>query len=299
MNKKLLIVGCGYLGKCLLRLALSEGWQVTATFRQRHHREILEQWGGSPIACDVTRVQDVARLPPADVVLYAVNLSAQAEDSRASAWWLGLQHLMQHWQKHPQIWRRFILVSSTSVYGQRDESWVQESAPTEPDSPSGQLTLRGEHLVLQAASWSGQPVIARLSGIYGPGRIVYARHFRQGLALLADPHGWLNLIHVADAARAILALADTREPDSVYNITDDEPVRRRDYWQALSVWLNLPIPPVPNLPIDSSANRRICNARIKCDLGIRWLYPSFRTGVPASLHQEETATASGLCAVSS
>jgi nucleoside-diphosphate-sugar epimerase len=136
-------------------------------------------------------------------------------------------------------------------------------------------------------------VAARLSGIYGPGRIVYYRQFCQQLPLQAEPNGWLNLIHVEDAAQAILVIADTQRPDLVYNITDDEPVRRWDYWQALSQWLGLPIPPVVSRPIDSAANRRISNSKLKRELGWDLLYPSYRIGVPRSL-EAMTATATGL-----
>ncbi|MCS7168578.1 MAG: NAD-dependent epimerase/dehydratase family protein [Gemmatales bacterium] len=294
MSRSLLIVGCGYLGKYILRLTQCRR-QVFATYRNPEQGQLLHQLGAQIIPCEVTRAVEVAQLPAADVLIYSVNLSAPADVPGSSAWWTGLQHILHHWRKKPGHWRRIILVSSTSVYGQKDESWVTESDATKPDTAAGQLCLEGERLARQATDWAGEVVVVRLSGIYGPGRIVYARHLREGLPISANPDGWLNLIHVADAARAILALADTQRPDSVYNITDDEPVRRRDYWQALTTWLACRLPPIQASPIDAAANRRISNGKIKRELGLAWLYPSFRVGVPASL-QEESATASGLCA---
>lgn len=292
MSRSLLIVGCGYLGERLLRQAVDQGWQVAATCRSVQRRAYLEQLGASAVFCEVTHPHELASLPAADVVVYAVSLNLRNSQDVSCAWLVGLGYLLERWQTRPRAWRRFILLSSTSVYGQKDEKLVSESDAEEPESPAGRITLRGESLARQSARGAGDLVIARLSGIYGPGRIVYARHFRQQLPLNADPNGWLNLIHVEDAARAILALADTHCPDLVYNITDDEPVRRMAYWQALSQWLALPVPPIIAPSIESGAKRRISNAKLKCDLGLEWLYPTFRTGVPHSL-QEESAVALG------
>ncbi|GBD35500.1 hypothetical protein HRbin36_00612 [bacterium HR36] len=293
MPGTLLIVGCGYLGEHLLRLAQASGWRVLVTSRSPERCQRLQSLGAQAIPCEVPHPGDVARLPDAAVLVYAVSLSTAEHLGDSPAWLSGLQLLLSRWQEQPSRWRRFVLLSSTSVYAQNNEKWVSESDPTEPISLSGRISLQGEAAAQQARDWGGEVVVARLSGIYGPGRVVYARQFREQLPLLADPNGWLNLIHVEDAARAILALVDTRQPDLVYNITDDEPVRRYDYWQALSRWLGLPIPPVQSRPIDSPVNRRISNAKLKRDLGLTWLYPSYRMGVPHSLALT-SAAATGL-----
>ncbi|MRT94982.1 NAD-dependent epimerase/dehydratase family protein, partial [Ancylomarina sp. 16SWW S1-10-2] len=63
--------------------------------------------------------------------------------------------------------RLLLFVSSSSVYGQKDASWVNEESPTEPSHYSGKRLLEAEALL----SNSGYPYCCvRFSGIYGPGR---------------------------------------------------------------------------------------------------------------------------------
>lgn len=293
MTNSLLIVGCGYLGERVLRLAQERGWHVSATCRSASRRVNLEQLGAVVFQCEVSDPYDVAKLPAADVVVYAVSLKLRQGDNQHPAWLIGIRNFLDCWHRQPGRWHRFILISSTSVYGQKDEKWVSESDNCEPESLEGRTICLGEAVARQATCRNAEVVIARLSGLYGPGRVVYARQFREQSPLRSAPNGWLNLIHVEDAARAILALADTRSPDLVYNITDDEPVRRLDYWQALSQWMNIPIPPILPDHLSSPTNRRISNAKIKLHLGLDWHYPSYRSGVPEAL-REMSATATGL-----
>src|SRR5437588_65093 len=60
---------------------------------------------------------------------------------------------------------RLIFTSSTSVYAQRDGSWVSEESPAEPLTERGKILRQAENNVLDHGG-----VVLRLAGIYGPGR---------------------------------------------------------------------------------------------------------------------------------
>ena len=65
--------------------------------------------------------------------------------------------------------RRLLFTSSTSVYSQRDGSWVTEESETKPARETGRILLETEKLVLERGG-----MVARLAGIYGPGRSAVA-----------------------------------------------------------------------------------------------------------------------------
>jgi nucleoside-diphosphate-sugar epimerase len=175
---------------------------------------------------------------------------------------------------------RFVYVSSTSVYGQGDGGEVGETAATEPAEEAGRVVRETERLV-----WSHWPdaILLRFAGIYGPGRLLRRQEsLRAGEPLAGDPERWLNLIHVDDGAAAVLAAERLGQPGRVYNVCDDRPVRRRDFFTRLAHLLGAPEPRFVPAPQDR-ANRRIVNRRLHDELGVRLRFPSYSEGLPASL----------------
>ncbi len=99
--------------------------------------------------------------------------------------------------------RLLIFTGSTSVYAQVDGTWVNETSETKPDRETGRILLEAERIALASGGF-----VARLSGLYGPGRSVLMRRFLSGEAMIeGDGLRWINQIHRDDAARAIVHLA--------------------------------------------------------------------------------------------
>src|SRR5205807_1812979 len=58
---------------------------------------------------------------------------------------------------------------------------------------------------------------------------------RRGIGLLpGDADGFQSLIWIDDAARAVVAALAPRVPPGIYDVADDEPLRRRDVLDALA-----------------------------------------------------------------
>jgi nucleoside-diphosphate-sugar epimerase len=96
--------------------------------------------------------------------------------------------------------------------------------------------------------------------------------------------GYLNLIHVADAVRAVLA--SWQNPGQrLYVVADDHPVVRGDFYADIARRCQAPPPqfvdPPANAPVTirSSSNKRIWNRRFKRDLIPKLNYPSYREGL--------------------
>jgi nucleoside-diphosphate-sugar epimerase len=129
-----------------------------------------------------------------------------------------------------------------------------------------------------------------MAGLYGAERLPHLELVRHGLPIPAEAEGWLNLIHVHDAAAAVLAAEAfaCRHPGvlpRVWLISDGHPCRRREFYEAMAEALGAPAPRfVPPMPGSGAAGRamghkRICNRRMIEELGVRLEYPSYRAGL--------------------
>jgi nucleoside-diphosphate-sugar epimerase len=108
-----------------------------------------------------------------------------------------------------------------------------------------------------------------------------------GRAIDAPASGWLNLIHVDDAARIVL-LAEERAPlPRTYVVSDGQPVLRAEYYAELARLLKAPAPIFAEPPPDSPAaqraasDKRINPRRMFDELRPTLLYPDYRAGLAA------------------
>jgi len=132
--------------------------------------------------------------------------------------------------------------------------------------------------------------VFRLSGIYGPGRSVIDT-LRSGTARrIAKPGQVFNRIHVDDIARVLAAAIDTDTGRPIFNISDDEPAPPEDAVAYAAELLGLPIPPIVAFEEAGlsgmaasfwSECKRVSNRRIRRELGVELLYPTFREGLRA------------------
>jgi nucleoside-diphosphate-sugar epimerase len=100
----------------------------------------------------------------------------------------------------------------------------------------------------------------------------------------ANPDGFLNLIHVDDGARIVEALAERTNVAATYLVTDNNPVRRRDYYSRLAELIGAASPIFQSDPADAGRiNKRCSNARIRAELGDILRFPTFEVGLPDAI----------------
>jgi nucleoside-diphosphate-sugar epimerase len=263
-----LIFGCGYLGRIVTRHWLDAGKHVAALSRSRS--DSLIPTDVKPILGDVTDPATL-HLPFADTILYAIGLDRSSGKSMREVYVNGLRNVLDVLPTP----KRFIYVSSTSVYGQRDGGWVDESSPTEPAEENGRIVLECEQLLRERLP---SAIILRFAGIYGPGRVLRrTTAIEKGEPIATDPDGWLNLIHVEDGAKAVLAAEVHGESGATYNVADGCPVLRKEFYGEIATILG---EPAPRFSFQAQrTNRRISNRRMREELGVELQYPDFRTGL--------------------
>lgn len=279
-----LILGCGYLGRRVARLWMSGGQPIAALTRR--NGDELRAMGIEPIQGDVLKPDSLRDLPQAETVLYAIGLDRASNRSMREVYVQGLGNVLDS-LKHC---RRFIHVSSTSVYGQSDGGIVDEQSPSQPLEESGQIVLEAERLLRQRRP---DAIVLRFAGIYGPDRLLRRRaQLQSGEPIVGDPERWLNLIHVDDGARAILAAESRGLAGETYNIVDDEPATRRAFYTRLAELTGSPLPNFEGGP-ERANNRRVSNTKARSALGWRPGYPSFREGLPTALNESASNSSLG------
>lgn len=271
-----LVIGCGYLGHRVAAAWRGTGRQVFALTRNRV--EPLTAMGFDAIRGDVLDPISLKQLPRVATVLYAVGLDRSAGKPMRDVYVNGLANVLHALPGCD----RWVSISSTSVYGQTDGSIVDESASTEPLEESGRIVLEAEG-VLRANL--PHATILRFAGIYGPNRLLRKQELLNGEPLTSDGEKWLNLIHVHDGVQAVLcAEATPASAGGTYNIADDTPVRRRDFYTHLARLLNAPAAKFEPAPVTGpEANRRIANSRARGELQFAPGFPSYVEGLEASL----------------
>jgi nucleoside-diphosphate-sugar epimerase len=174
-------------------------------------------------------------------------------------------------------------VSSTSVYGQKDGEIVTESSSAEPDRETGRILLEAEKIALQSGG-----VVARLSGIYGPGRSMLLRKFLEGTATLENGGGRLiNQIHRDDAASALFCLMTHENASGIYNVTDDTPASQREVYAWISEALQKPLPPPGPADLNRKrgwTSKQISNEKLHT-LGWAPQFPSYREALPELIEE--------------
>src|SRR5262249_7296633 len=113
---RVLIVGCGYVGLPLGAELIKQGHEVYGVRRSAHAEAALTAAGIKPLVADITRRDDLARLPgPFDAVVNCVSSNRGGLPEYRQVFLDGTRHLIDWLAPMPPT--KFIYTSSTSVYG--------------------------------------------------------------------------------------------------------------------------------------------------------------------------------------
>lgn len=273
----LLSLGHGYSANALALRLIAQGWRVIGTTRTPQRADSLRAFGVEPLVwpCD---------LGPA--LAEATHILASAAPDETGDPFLA--RVGQAISAARPTWVGYL--STTGVYGDHQGGWVDETTALTPSSRRGEYRVRAE------GQWrdTGLPVhIFRLAGIYGPGRGPFEK-VRDGTAQRIIKAGQVfSRIHVDDIAQVLEASIRHPNPGAAYNVCDDDPAPPEDVLSHAAHLLGLPDPPA--VPFETaeltpmarsfySESKRVRNDRIKQDLGVRLIYPSYREGLAALLN---------------
>lgn len=288
MRPHLLIFGFGYTAHFLAQKAREINIQITATIRDTdalgYNREF---------ECEIIHFSEKSieqTLARASHILISTPPTHDLGDPVLA----NFGNLLKKYIKNIQ-WIGYL--SSTSVYGDHQGHWVDESSKPIALGIQGQLRLASEHeWCFFTEAYQLPLTIFRLAGIYGPQRNVLARLIAGKNDTIVKDGQFFSRIHVEDIALVILAaMQNPKVGITIYNVTDDEPAPSHvvdEYAASL-----LQRPPLKRIAYEMatlspmaqefySHNKRVSNAKLRRELNIQLCYPTYKEGLAHLLRNE-------------
>ena len=264
----LVVLGSGYTGRVLHRIATSLGWTVHTTSRNPIHNladipselrprfdlEHPSTWPNLPAQADL--IWCFPATPLEQVQAFAHSLDAP-----------------------PQ---RMVILGSTSAYEVSEDSteypppWIDESVPIDLTK----LRVQGEEYLREHHG----AIVLRVAGIYGPRRnpLDWIRQGRVG-----PSRKYVNLIHVEDLAAICLLALEKGKPGEIYNVSDGTPrtwdeicATAKERWGVTAT----------SIKDDCSPGKRISNAKLRSELRYVLRHPELYEGLALieSVNEAET-----------
>lgn len=289
MNKKLFCFGFGYTARYLAKELVKQGFQIAGTTRDIEMRDELREQGVEAYAFDHNQPLMNPEKVFKDVTHILVSTPPDGHGDPA----YNMHHMDMPFIPTLQ-WVGYL--SATSVYGNHDGEWVDEEVEVNPTSIRGSRRALAERQWLELWYRDAVPVhIFRLAGIYGPGRSAIET-VRVGNAKRIDKPGQVfSRIHVEDIVQTLIASMENLSPGNVYNVADNLPIQSHEVIAHACELIGIEPPELISWeeaelsPMAASfykENKRVSNEKIKNELGVKLLYPTYKDGLKAILEKE-------------
>jgi len=278
--------GLGYTAETLAGRLARKGWSIAGTARDTRNIERLKAQGyavgrfaGEPHNPELPELLDgtthlLVSIPPGSAGDPVLRHYRERIAGLRSLDWIGY-------------------LSTVGVYGNHSGALVDETTTPEPNSERTKARAAAESDWLSLGEQIGRPVqVFRLAGIYGPGRSALDKIIAGTARRVVKPGQVFNRIHVEDIATVLEASVARPSAGGIYNVADDEPVAPDEVIAYAAELLGREPPPA--VPFEEAEltpmarsfygdSRRVSNARIKSELGVRLAYPTYREGLRALL----------------
>lgn len=273
-DARILMAGCGRLGQ-RIGSALSEHHHVFGLRRQANRVPLPL----TPVQADLVDPETLAaRVPEVTVAIICLTPDQYDEAGYHRTFLQGTSNLMAVFEAAARPPQRVFFISSTAVYGQHNDEWVDETSPTQPPRYNGTALLEAEQRLHDSPI---PATVVRFSGIYGNDRDGMLSKMRDG-SIAPDPaSGYTNRIHEDDAVGALCHLVEQQLNGNglaeCYLASDCEPARLGD----VVAWVRETMSCDPVRP-DARRGSRVGSKRVDSGrlqaCGYRFLFPTFREG---------------------
>jgi nucleoside-diphosphate-sugar epimerase len=283
----LLIIGCGDIARRTLPYLLGR-YRIVALLRDTRQAAFWRAQGALPLIADLDRPASLRRVTGlADAVLHF------APPPESGAWDPRMRRLLAALSRGGNLPRRLVYISTSGVYGDCGGVRVAETRQVRPLTARARRRVDAERQLRRFGRAGNVRVsILRAPGIYAADRLPLDR-LRRGTPVLRErDDAFTSHIHADDLARLACAALRRGRPNRVYNAADDSCLKMGDYFDLVADHCGLPRPPRVSRqeaekrlsPIQISfisESRRLDNARLHKELGVRLRYPSVVDGLDA------------------
>lgn len=276
------IFGCGHIGKLLAQRLLEKKIPVTGYVSSDPS---LAECENRNIACKIIDLDK----PLQDIDLAGHRVIYLAPPPRSGKTDTRMTNYLHAIERQPP--ERFVLISTTGVYGDCQGAWIDESTPLKPVADRAFRRADAEQQVQQFCQQRDIPlVILRVPGIYGPGKIPLAR-IKSGQAIVNKQDSpFTNRIHADDLVTICEQALLNTSITGIYNVTDGHPGTMYEYFVGIASALNLPAPPAISLEEARhqlsegmlsymAESRRINNKKLLKDFQLDLQYSDLQSGL--------------------
>ncbi len=238
---KVFVTGCdGYLGSLLTAQLIKRGHEVVGLDTGFYKERLLYR---DAATAPLTLVKDLRHLEAGDLqgmdaIVHMGELSNDPAGQLAPSVTYEINHQasvrLAELARKADI-KRFVYMSSCSVYGVSDHDFVNEESPLDPQTAYAVCKTLVERDVMKLADQSFSPTFMRNATAYGASpsmRFDIVLNNLSGLAwinkeikMTSDGTPWRPLVHGLDISQAILAvLAAPRDAihNQIFNVGDTE-----------------------------------------------------------------------------
>ncbi len=285
-DNHILIIGGGAIGMPVAKQLVIDH-AVTVVTRSPYMQKQTETTGELNLLtadiCQPNTLESCLAHKP-DVILVCVSPPTFSEAAYQQVYVTGIQSLLLALKNVSHNPKHLFFISSTSVYHQNDDSWVDEHAPTEPGSFSGKALLEAESELTRSSIPS---TVIRFSGIYGGDRTRLIEQVLEGSHTTYLKEAYTNRIHEQDCIRLIVHLIRKcliGEPlQPLYLASDCQPTRMGAVFDVIRHELIAGGIPLPEATQDGTKGKRRagskrCSNRAIRKTGFSFLYPTFKEG---------------------
>jgi 2-alkyl-3-oxoalkanoate reductase len=239
---RVLVAGAsGVLGRRVVPLLVAAGHDVSALARSDGRAGLLGGLGATPVRAEVFDPDAMVRAVAGHEVVcnLATHIPATNRMAMPGAW-------AENDRIRSEASRnlvdgalaagaaRYVQESIAFLYRDGGERWLDESSPIDPVANLRSAPVAEANAARFSAS-GATGVILRFAAFYGPdsdATLDMIRLARRRIALGAGPDAYMSSITTDDAAAAVVS--SLAAPAGLYNVGDDEPVTRRDFFAALA-----------------------------------------------------------------
>ncbi|WP_417939047.1 NAD(P)H-binding protein [Flavobacterium sp. RS13.1] len=238
---KISILGCGWLGLPLAKRLIEKGNSVNGSTTSENKLSILKEAGINPflVALESESVSESINsfLAESEIMIIDIppKLRTANPDSEKKVFFEKIKNLIPFIEKSTV--KKVLFVSSTSVYGDNNDSVTEETKPN-PDTESGKQLVLAEKLLQENQNF--KTTILRFGGLIGEDR--HPVTSLSGKENLANADAPVNLIHQNDCISIIEEIIDQSKWNDAFNAVAPFHPTREDYYTQKAVEQKLPLP---------------------------------------------------------
>lgn len=254
-EKRIGIIGCGWLGTQIAQVLLDRGYEVVGTRRKQSGLNKLESLGVIPHELDLATSFKLGPLDSCGTWIICVPPGEQKASYD--------QQMQQVLQLATDNDINFIYCSTTGVYGPQN-AMLEEDGPLRSERPAALKAQKVEELIQHS---NVNYCILRMAGLIGPERS--PGRFLAGRKNVAGPETPVNLLWGSDAAEAVVKVIEKEAWGEVYNLCSEGHPTREEFYTAEALTLDLQ---APRFDEDSASMpyRIVSNTKAKEELGVEF-----------------------------